>query len=516
MRAPILALLDRSLRLDSRALVTYLPRLGLLVLIFFSLIIAHVTSLRVGAPGLAFFSPIVYINLVFIALLGVGYFSSVIAEEKEEMTLGLLRLTGLNALGIILGKSASRLVGGLMLLLAQVPFTLLAVTLGGVSLRQLVAAYATLMAFMVLVGGLALLASVVCRSTVRAAALTLVLMVAPLVVGPIARAALARTGGGGPLLAAAGRLSEWLVAANPFVRVAEIMRTGFAGHPVGTQVLSHLGVAALCVVLAWALFGLATREQHTAAPARGLLLPRASRVPWLKIARPWRDAVAWKEFHFFTGGRVLLVVRAIALAVLTAAVVALFAALGSPMPIVAVGVLMMIVPLVLASLELIVHASRTVREEMNWHTLAPLATLPLSPSRLLWSKTVGFLPVLLPYGACFLVGAGLSAAADPGEFVEGLAAVFASGVPWYAAVNVVAFTHFVLLVSLFVRRAAVPVAFVVWLVGAWRIQGSFLSIFALGSLGPAVFCTVMSVVLAGLTVLIHWGTCARLERVAGD
>ena len=51
------------------------------------------------------------------------------AEEKEEQTLGLLRMTGLNALSILLGKSTSRLLGALLLLLAQFPFTIFAITL---------------------------------------------------------------------------------------------------------------------------------------------------------------------------------------------------------------------------------------------------------------------------------------------------------------------------------------------------------------------------------------------------
>ena len=53
------------------------------------------------------------------------------AEEKEEQTLGLLRMTGLSPLSILLGKSTSRLCGALLLLAAQFPFTIFAVTLGG-------------------------------------------------------------------------------------------------------------------------------------------------------------------------------------------------------------------------------------------------------------------------------------------------------------------------------------------------------------------------------------------------
>ena len=518
MKAPILALLGRSLRLDSRALHLYLMRLALLVFIFFSLIGAHVASLRVGAPGLSFFSPIVVINLLFISLAAVGYFSSVITEEKEEMTLGLLRLTGLNALGILLGKSTSRLIGGLMLLLAQIPFTLLAVTLGGVSLRQVFAAYATLMAYTIFLANLALLASVVARNTVRAGVAMLLGMLAFLLVGPIGTAALGSwtSAASDPAVAVPLRLCEWLHAANPFVRTAEIMRTGFNGHPVGFQVISNLGLGLACFVASWALFGFATREQQAAAPARGFVRPRTSRIPLLRLERPWRNAIAWKEFHFLTGGRAMILGRFLLLGAGTVGVVALFAGFGGPMPLGVVGGLMMVLPVVLAPLELVAHGSRTFREEVNWHTLPDLMLLPVSPSRLVLSKLLGFLPVLIPYGACFVLGAVLAAVADPDGFAEGALFLLRTGLPWYLLANLVAFVHFVVLVSLFVKRAALPVASVIWLIGAWRLQGSFLGIFALGALGSLIFCTVMAMLLAIVTGLIHWGICARLDRIAGD
>jgi len=113
-----------------------------------------------NAPGLRFFEVVVAVDLVFVILAGVSYFSSAISEEKEEMTLGLLRMTNLNPLSILLGKSTSRLCAAILLFVAQIPFTLLAITLGGISLHQVFAAYLTLAAFLVFVSNLALLASV--------------------------------------------------------------------------------------------------------------------------------------------------------------------------------------------------------------------------------------------------------------------------------------------------------------------------------------------------------------------
>src|ERR1017187_1795564 len=85
-------------------------------------------------------------------------------------------MTDLSPVAILLGKSTSRLVGGLLFLLVQLPFVLLAVALGGVGLLQIAAAYGTLLAYLFLVCNLALLFSVVFRSTTTAAAFTLVVL----------------------------------------------------------------------------------------------------------------------------------------------------------------------------------------------------------------------------------------------------------------------------------------------------------------------------------------------------
>ena len=135
MKLPALALFERALRLETRSAVMCWARIGLLAIILVILlpIQAMARSGWYGAPGLRFLQEMVWVNLVFITLAGLSYFASAITEEKEEMMLGLLRMTNLNPVAILLGKSTSRLIGALLLLLVQVPFVLLAVTLGGVA-----------------------------------------------------------------------------------------------------------------------------------------------------------------------------------------------------------------------------------------------------------------------------------------------------------------------------------------------------------------------------------------------
>src|SRR5262245_16371790 len=126
----ISALLERSLRIDARSWQTHVARLGLMLGIYLSLSFAYATSGMFGAPGLRFFEANVFLNVIFLTLLGVGFFSTAITEEKEEDTLGLMLMAGISPLGLLIGKLGGRLVQALLLILVQYPFTLLAITMG--------------------------------------------------------------------------------------------------------------------------------------------------------------------------------------------------------------------------------------------------------------------------------------------------------------------------------------------------------------------------------------------------
>lgn len=145
---PIFALFVRSLREQSRAKFTPLARgsLALLLLLFIAgneRSFAHRT-----APGQQVLILVVMVNFFAIAIFGLSTFASAITEEKEDDTLGLLQMTRLNPLAILLGKSTARLCEGLLLLAVQIPFTMLCITLGGVSMDQVLRCFAILAAFL--------------------------------------------------------------------------------------------------------------------------------------------------------------------------------------------------------------------------------------------------------------------------------------------------------------------------------------------------------------------------------
>ena len=125
------ALVERSLRVEVRMTRTHLVRLLFAGIILFLLVQMHDDMAWRQSPGRDFFTYICYLNFGLLNLAAMSFFSTVITEEKEEMTLGLLKMAGISPIGILLGKTSPRLIAVAMILSVQLPFTFLAITLGG-------------------------------------------------------------------------------------------------------------------------------------------------------------------------------------------------------------------------------------------------------------------------------------------------------------------------------------------------------------------------------------------------
>ena len=100
------ALVERSLRVDVRLTRTHLVRLLFAGIILFMLIQVHDGMAWRQSPGRDFFTQICYVNFGLLNLAAMSFFSTVITEEKEEMTLGLLKMAGISPIGILLGKTS--------------------------------------------------------------------------------------------------------------------------------------------------------------------------------------------------------------------------------------------------------------------------------------------------------------------------------------------------------------------------------------------------------------------------
>lgn len=459
----VVTLLVRSLRLESFWLRTHLFRMAMAVIIYLMMIGAQIQSQYVGAPGLGFFAQMLVLNLIFITAGGLAFFPTAITEEKEEGTIGLLMMAGIGPLVLLFGKSTSRLLQALLLLAVQFPFTLLAITLGGVLLNQVLAAYATLLAFTVLTANAGLLASVLARRSGTAMAYLFLFLViyyiTPLLV-PELQMELGRRGWlTGWFGSGLDTVLSWGAESSAFIQLGNISRTGFNGSPIGTQVLTNLFGAAGCFLLSWALFRRYALNQNSEPVElqRGVLATSTRR--WSSAGRAWSNALAWKDYQFLAGGNVIQILK--------------LCGYGALLPIIAyvestnrnelfwyrlheyLDVHLSIV-LGLGFLEACLMASRMFHDEVRQQTLSSLLTLPRSIPYIAYSKLAGALLGLVPCLTWALINTTWRH--------QGLAGLIESVTHpsfWTTSLFVIIFLHLVVLLSLFVRWGALPLAFLI-------------------------------------------------------
>src|SRR5579871_3384415 len=321
------ALLVRSFRVDSR-----LPQWHAIRLVFVLGICGELWWVRAwssitgaGAPGLTFFKLNCGLTFLLITLAGTSWFATAITEEKEEFTLGLLKMAGMSPVALLLGKSTSRLLAAVSILCVQFPFALFAITLGGVTPGQILAAYVSLCAYLILVANAGLLCSV-CSATSRQASIRMIVILAAFFSGPLIARRLFYSFVNAGFLSNAGWVSDRVHDLIDLVeqlsvvdRGLSIFQTGFAGRPFNSlQVWSNLILAAACFTAAWAGFERFTREVEKPLEPRGESLDRKLRShrPVRFRGRVWRNSLRWKDFQFIAGGGRVVLIKSIVIGII--------------------------------------------------------------------------------------------------------------------------------------------------------------------------------------------------------
>ena len=519
-----LALFDRALKTEASGLRGHLLRLGFAGFIEIALLIAAATSLSLGAPGLAFFENICWLNVLFISLAAVSLFATAVTEEKEEGTLGLLRMANVGRAALMLGKSTSRLVAALLLLGVQIPFVLLAITLGGVLIGQITAAFVCLAAYLILVANLGLLWSVLSRRSASAAfwtAACLILYFAlPPVVGFLGEA----------LVQAAGpvRWAVWLKengadrAAELGVphRLSEIFTTGFSAGVWCPQVAFCLLTGAVCFALSWVCFERFADADRAAAPDRGLAAQASSKNP-ADRSRPGARPIVWKEYRFLVGGGRGLTMRFLGLLAVLGIVVGIAIYDGQDLNDakfwagsviawagVCVGALMA---------DSLFLATRILNEELKWNTLGNLLLLPKRTSSLVIGKVAGASLALIPAILCGIVGlAVFTNLGDPGDVAEVWRGLV-SPVTWACVAGWLLYLAVVAFLSTVVRYGATVLGVIVYCVGGYALSPVFLVAMAVG--GVADSMEVAAVPIGVVLLLLTFGAavlCVKRFESLGE
>ncbi len=454
MFSGVLALLERSMRVDARAWGPHLARFGLMTAIYIAVCYASATSNMFGAPGLRFFTSIGYLNLVFMTLLGIGFFSTAVTEEKEEDTLGLMLMAGISPLGILMGKSGGRLFQALLLISVQYPFTLLAVTLGGVTQDQVWSAYLGMFAYMVMLAGVGLLCSTIAHRN-RSASFRLILIIVVYWLIPLlSNRVLIEIGTKVPYLSKSlAVIGESCI----FIQMGTILMTGFHETLWSRQVVTNLAIGVLSFVLSWALFGLAVREPATEAASRGFLT-RSRRFQLFTPSRPWPEPMIWKDFYFISGGIGGVLVRCVLYTLLAALSIfityAYFggARIGNPER--HAHGMFLVFAMFGVSLDAALVVSRSLHEEVRSQTLATLMLLPRSTGMILYGKIIGSLLGWLPGPICLFLGmiAPPYGPKNVSEFFKGEGAAV-----WFVS-HLILVPHAAAALAMFVRWGALPLA----------------------------------------------------------
>lgn len=468
----LFSLFRRSLMEHPRSTPLLLARVALALALVCCLLFISWPERGVGAAGLQFFGAVIWINAIFITLGGFTYFPSAISEEKEDGTLQLLRMTRISALSLLIGKGGSRMLEGLLLLAVQVPFTMIGIAMGGISIAQVFAAYVALGAYTVVVCFMGLLAGVVTASPAKAC------------IASVVGLWLLLYGGGIALDLTAGQWGNAWAALDIFGRLNSVTSTGFDGGAWSPQVGGSLCVAGICFAAAWLLFDRCSDAHLHSTPG---FLGR-----WAQFTRPSSDMrapvhenILWKDFHFIHGGfrgeKAKLILYGI-IFIWVGLVRFQKGGYDSEMWLEWGGIILGLA-LVAMGVEWVIASARTFRTELRGGTLGTLFVVPEYTATTLYDSkarhaesAMGAAKIFLASAAAPLVlGAVFTGRYAPHFSAFGyafIAAVFALPFAW---VHGVFLQRLAIYLSLRIRNGAAPLTFVIWF---------FANMLALMTVGP--------------------------------
>lgn len=385
----VLAMTRRALEFDGRDIRGHLFRAGLPLL--FLMTVVHITTRGslVTAPGHELFQFLIWYDYIFITFAAATFFATAITEEREEQTLGLLKLAGAGSLTILLGKWLPRMIAAILLLLVQIPLALLCITLGGLLPSQIVGAFACIAGHLVFMAGIAVLCSVCSRSSSAACGWTIGWIVTLhfaawlLHSSPIA-------------LPAAIRDAAQLVGA---FRLLTILSSGFNGPMLSLQVVLNVLAGFGFLLLSWSLFdALTTKDLPVVTQGRRSWrfwgIPGGRR-PW-----GWQPQI-WYGVFYEAGGPSLLIIRmmfhvtgSVLLCYLTSGFIG-NSRLGSTL--IGWGMAAIV-------FEGAFTAGQIFRREIANQTWSTLSMLPHTVTEILFPRVLGSTLTMLPGTFCILLG----------------------------------------------------------------------------------------------------------------
>lgn len=476
----------------------HVVRLGLVVVLYAAVCYFHFLSLS-SARGLPLFQSQLLITAFFLSATAIFGFSQTITEEKEEESLGLMRLAEISSLSIILGKTAGVLAEAAFLILIQIPFTAVAITLGGVSWAQVYAAYAALAAYLWLLATVGVLASVLQPTGGKAARLTAIIVVAYFM----------------PSILVWYSFWGWIKAltvVSPIslpLRFLEVTESGFQDSPWCAATAFGLIAGGLCLAFSWLAFD-CFAVSEVADRKRTRLSRRTS------SQRAWSRPVLWREYFFVNGGVPWTIVRVIVQMGIYLTIYITYRSQRAGQETLGFTFAWSCIwSGAFALLDGTWSASRLFRDEIRHRTWSTLVQTPYRLPQLAWEKTLGWALGLAPTIIApflFILLMLLFHEHMPRQFdihVELVSGVFA------VTLSVLGYLHLLVLMSLYFGWKATPMALTVCFAAGWLfVVATFQS--RLGILERSALFAMTGVVLVGVIILLQMLILNRLEELAAS
>ena len=495
MSTPTTALLARTVRLSTRGWGTHATRMVLGIVVLFTLATTTTFSARFGAAGLHLLGSIAWWSALFITLAGIGLFCSAITEEKEEQTIGLLRMAGLRPVAILLAKSTARFYDAVMLFAILLPFTMLAVTLGGVSTTQVLACAVALAAYIFFLANLGLLLSVLRPTTQSASGMMVLVLILFYVV---------------PMFFWPSPFGRLMNEATVWFRIGEILTTGYSGGVLSLQLWASLGLGIGAFIVSLLLFDRCVRDEDAQAPER-MSVRANSRLRLFGVSRAPAGiaAVTWKDFHFGCGGRTMSMVKPLMMLSLVGIGFIIFQTAFGNLEIKNVGITIQLIALLWLVFEFAIHLSKIFAQEVRGETLTGLLSLPYSAAELTYAKLRAALLAMLPAMGVLVLGICMA----PEEFFKGASYILKESGGWMVIFMIVFFWHACAYLSITLRRSPL-IAALGLVIGILFLYWMFAAMVMFASMGrssdgdAALF--VLMLIYAIPSIFMHAAIARRL------
>ena len=350
------ALFNQTMQTDGNSGFHFLLKLLMMILSFLILFIADIVDATgSGAKGLVMLSMVASTNLFFVTVATISLFCTCITEEKEHNTLGVMLMTGISPFGLLVGKLLSRFYIVLQLILLQIPLIVIARTLGGLSMEQILAHLVYFVAMILVMSQVGMVFSITSSKSSHAIAFSVIFLV---------------------LLG----ISPCNDSSTFFGYYFQIFETGFKEGVFTQPVLYLVGLSAALFAAGVFIF-----NNFSYGESGGGLSKEITPLEVTGRKRFGSKALFQKDFRYFSGGLTGIIFRVCGLV--------LFIAISTNFPRnevifgIAIGWLY---------IEALYYSQVMVKYEKTNGTLSTLGVLPLKPYEILNQKYIGFTVAVIP------------------------------------------------------------------------------------------------------------------------